>query len=214
MWPLLACSVVALAIIMEKLFQLLLLRPAYTRLASQVMQYLQQGMIQEAIHLCAESKCPLAEIPLAVLRRFGQRRDLLKEALRDRADVELPLLERHLPALSTIAHIAPLIGLCGTVIGMIEAFQAIEQATGQVTPGQLASGIWQALITTAAGLGIAIPAYLVYNWLVSYVNRFIAVIEQDGLQLIETLAELARQRTRAGQRRLSQHPAPVKEDVD
>jgi len=103
---------------------------------------------------------------------------------------EVPRLEKNLGVLATIAHIAPLIGLLGTVTGMVRAFQVIEQkavAMTPVNPGDLAGGIWEALITTVAGLAVAIPTYVAYNFLVTKVDGFVLEMEKSATDLVNIL---------------------------
>ena len=101
-------------------------------------------------------------------------------------------MEKNLPALATIAHISPLLGLLGTVTGMVRCFQAIQAkavSLHPVSPGDLAGGIWEALLTTVAGLIVAIPTFVAYNYLVNRVNHFILEIEKAATELVNFLTE-------------------------
>jgi len=105
--------------------------------------------------------------------------------MEDAASFEVPYLEKYLAILVTIATIAPLLGLLGTVTGLIRAFMVIQLKGGLVNPGDLAQGIWEALITTVAGLTIAIPTYIAYNYFVSRVNNFITEMEKSTTRLLD-----------------------------
>ncbi|GAG22375.1 unnamed protein product, partial [marine sediment metagenome] len=108
-----------------------------------------------------------------------------------------PLLGKNLGVLATIAHIAPLLGLLGTVVGMLKAFQVIEgkaMSMVPVNPGDLAGGIWEALITTVAGLSVAIPTYVAYNYLVSRVDSFVLDMEKSATELVNLLSDQRRTR--------------------
>ena len=107
----------------------------------------------------------------------------VKEAMGEAGGRELPFLEKYLQLLSTIAHICPLLGILGTVSGMIELFSDIQSQAGVIGPGELAGGIWEALITTAAGLAVAIPSLLAHNYFVSRVDGFLTDVEQASMEL-------------------------------
>ena len=104
----------------------------------------------------------------------------------------MPRLEKHIGLLSTIAHISPLLGLLGTVTGMVRAFQVIQEKTASfnpVSPGDLAGGIWEALLTTVAGLIVAIPTVVVYNYLVNRVDEFVVEMERSATEVINILSQ-------------------------
>ncbi|MDD5440545.1 MAG: MotA/TolQ/ExbB proton channel family protein, partial [Candidatus Omnitrophica bacterium] len=104
---------------------------------------------------------------------------------------EVPRLEKNLNILATVAHIAPLLGLLGSVVGMVKAFQAIQHQAANMMPitmGDLAGGIWEALISTVAGLSVAIPAYVAYNFLVSKVDGFVLDMERSATELVNILS--------------------------
>ena len=118
---------------------------------------------------------------------MGLCAQVVREAIEDAGHLEVPRLERYLSALATCANIAPLLGLLGTVVGMIKAFAQIQHLKGQVNPEDLAEGISNALVTTAAGLTVAIPTLVVYNYFVSRVNRFALQMEEAS----SSVADLA-----------------------
>jgi biopolymer transport protein ExbB len=124
---------------------------------------------------------------LAGLMKFGQGRDEMKEAIEDNANQEIPILERNLPTLSTIGNICPLLGLLGTVFGMVKAFNVIA-VMGVGKPEALAGGISEALLTTAFGLSVAIPTIVIYNYLSHRVDKLIREMEVNCVELIDLLS--------------------------
>lgn len=170
---LLAMSVAALAIFLAKLWQFRLLRPGETGRVHRALSLWQAGRTGEALALLEGARGPSAAIVNAAMR--GLRRGLnpdqaREEALRLGGEV-LEDLKSWLRPLEVIASLAPLLGLFGTVLGMIEAFRQLEAAGNQVDPSILSGGIWEALLTTAVGLAVAIPAVVALNWLERRVER-------------------------------------------
>ena len=148
MWPILLCSVVAFAIVIERLIVLRREQIDTKAFMDQVSKALKRNKIMEAIDLCERTKGPIANILNAGILKHDRARSEIREAIEDSSVHELPRLERNLPVLATIAHIAPLLGLLGTVTGMVSAFQVIESKASSlnpVNPGDLAGGIWEAL---------------------------------------------------------------------
>jgi biopolymer transport protein ExbB len=187
MWPIMFCSVVALAIIWDR-FRFLRRATIDTREFMDTMrQILRQNRIQEAINICDETDAPVARIMKAGILKNNRSKEEIREAIEDAGNLEMPHLERHLSALATCANIAPLLGLLGTVSGMIKAFEQIQNKRGQVNPSDLAEGIGNALVTTAAGLAVAIPILVVYNWLVTRVDNMVVEMEISSAELVELL---------------------------
>ena len=145
-----------------------------------------------AVKLCENTAGPVARICKMALLKHDRPKPEMREAVEDAAIHEVPVLEKRLSILATIAHISPLLGLLGTVIGMIKAFHKIQELTmagSPVDPGQLAEGIWEALITTAFGLLVAIPTFVAYNYLVSKVNNIVTDMERSATDLVNLLVE-------------------------
>ena len=164
MWPIVALSVLEVAIILERAWTLLVRaeRIVPKGLVPEVEARLDEGQIEEAVVVCRKSDSMMARVLLAGLRLQGKPRAMIREALEDAGRRESRELDRFLGTLAAIAGVAPLMGLLGTVLGMIQIFQEIESKhIGQYE--SLAGGIYVALITTAAGLIVAIPAYLAYR---------------------------------------------------
>ena len=132
-------------------------------------------------------RAPIARIIKAGLLRYNRSKEDIREAIEDAGQLEIPRLERYLTALSTCAHVTPLLGLLGTVQGMIKCFATIENKQGQVNPSDLAEGIANALITTFTGLFVAIPTLVVYNYLVARVDTMVLEMEVSSSELVDAL---------------------------
>ena len=190
MWPLLLLSVLAVTVM---IWRWLALREA-TRNVAELMKELRGRLVASdvpgAIEVCEKIGGPVASIVKAGLLRFGRSREEVERSLQDASAHELAVLERGLPVLATIAMIAPLLGFLGTVTGMINSFEALA-AVGLNNPAAVARGISQALITTAAGLMIAIPVQMAYNYFVTRVNALVRSMEAAANLVIEALADAA-----------------------
>ena len=192
MWPILLCSVVAFAIVVERLVQLRKAQIDTKVFMEQISKSLKRNKIMEALELCDRTPGPIAHILKAGILKHDRPRAEVRESIEDASIHEVPRLEKNLPVLATVAHIAPLLGLLGTVTGMVAAFQVIEnKASGlnPINPGDLAAGIWEALLTTVAGLCVAIPTFVAYNYLVSRVDGFVLDMERSATDLLNILAE-------------------------
>jgi biopolymer transport protein ExbB len=111
----------------------------------------------------------------------------LNNAIQERAAIELPQLESHLSIINVVATVSPLIGLLGTVLGMIQAFDVMASSAGGAKPDELAGGISVALITTAAGMIIAIPAMVLYNWLKTMIENYVMLVEEAAIHMVDAL---------------------------
>jgi len=189
MYPLVLCSMIALGVIIAKAWTLWLAHRGTSRVLHDVEDAALKGDIDGAIMIAHQTAGPASAILLAGLRRIKSKRlgaGELEAAVATTGTIELGFLERGLVILATIANVAPLLGFLGTVAGMITAFGAIE-AAGDVDPALVAGGIKVALLTTAAGLVIAIPVNIFYNAFVTRIDKLILDMEQ-GAQKIFNLA--------------------------
>ncbi|MFQ5679673.1 MAG: MotA/TolQ/ExbB proton channel family protein [Gemmatimonadota bacterium] len=189
MYPLILCSLVALGVIIAKAWTLWVAHRESRRLLSEIEALGVHGRLNDAIERAETTPGPVAAILLAGLLRVREQRYTgsdVQAAIKTTGAIELDFLERGLVVLATIANIAPMLGFLGTVIGMILAFQAIEIA-GQVEPALVASGIKVALITTAAGLTIAIPVNVAYNFFVTRVDQLIADMEEGAQAVLDLI---------------------------
>ena len=192
MWPILLCSVIAFAIVIERLLRLRQEQIDTKSFMEQISKSLKRNKVMEALDLCDRTGGPIASILKAGILKHDRPRAEIREAIEDASVHEVPRLERNLPVLATVAHVAPLLGLLGTVTGLVAAFQVIESkatALNPVNPGDLAGGIWEALLTTVFGLCVAIPTYVAYNYLVSRVDGFVLDMERSATDLLNILAE-------------------------
>ena len=198
MWPLLALLVLAVAVIIERYRSLKLLETDSTSLREEVVALLSEDKIEESLELCDRARGPVPAILSNGLRKFL----VLRRLNYDPAQMEqqviksmetygvniVAALERHLPILATIASVAPMLGFLGTVQGMIVAFGDIEANIGQQNIVQAAaSGIRVALLTTAFGLVVGIPAYIAFNYFTGIINDFVLQVESSAADLIEVV---------------------------
>lgn len=186
MYPILLCSVFALGIFLERMWTFSRVRRGTETLVREVEELVRKSRGDEAIIVCQRAGTPLARIFIMALRAAGRSRDQLKSVVEEVGRREAAPLERYLGLLATIANIAPLLGLLGTVFGMIEAFRVIA-LQGSGTPATLGGGISEALITTASGLSVAIPTLLLHRYLSSRVDRIVLEMEEHSLHMVELL---------------------------
>ena len=192
MVPIVVFSVVALAVFLERLWSLRADRVIPRTLTQLVQQKVTQKKPAEALALCETSKSSMSAILIAGLKRYGRSRSVVKESFEEVGRLEVNELSRYVEVMGTIATVAPLTGLLGTVIGMIDVFRTVVaevgQTAGAVNPASLANGIWVALLTTAAGLTVAIPTYLGYRYLLSRVDHLSVEMEEVSLELLDVMA--------------------------
>jgi biopolymer transport protein ExbB len=186
MIPLFICSVISIAIIAERFWSLQQKRIAPTELVTQIWQWLKFDQVDQGRIKALQNNSPLGQILAAGLINRNSSRDITKESILDIGRHVTVALERNLNTLGTIAAISPLIGLLGTVIGMIKVF-AVITAEGVGNPETLAGGISEALITTATGLVVAIPSLIFYRYFRGKINKLVVGMEEQAMQLIEIL---------------------------
>lgn len=185
--PIFIVSLVALAIFIERMITLRRARIDTETFMREIKEIVRRGGIYEAIHRCAKTPGPIAAIIKAGLEKREKTHMEMKDAIESAGKAEIYVLERNLGVLATIASIAPLLGFTGTVLGMIKAFMQIESLGGNVNASVLAGGIWEALITTVAGLIVGIITLVAYNYLVDRVQRFVFEMEVSSQDLIKVL---------------------------
>jgi len=186
MVPIIACSIIAFAIIAERLWTLRVKRVIPRQLVAQVWDQAKQKNLDVERLQELRAGSPLGRILAAGLMNRSSTRDIMKEAIEDTGRHVVHELERYLNTLGTIASISPLLGLLGTVIGMIQVFSTIT-TQGVGNPAALAGGISQALITTAAGMSVAIPSLMAYRYFRGKVNMLVIRMEQQALRMVEVL---------------------------
>lgn len=191
MIPILGSSVVALAFFMERLWALQRAKILPSRFIEVVRKMLDEGRFREAETLCQANEAPIAAMLEAGIHNAGRPRAIIKEVMLEKGEREVFFMERFTGALGAIATVAPLMGLLGTVVGMISVFQGVMVQSGQggvVDAGALAGGIWEAMITTAAGLTVAIPVFLGHRYVMSRIDRHAVDLEDISLSILDLLA--------------------------
>ena len=186
MVPLILSSIIAAAIFLERLWTLQRRRVLPAELTDKVWKWVEQGQIQDKHIAALQQNSPLGKILAAGLANRSRERNIMKESIEDTGRHVVHELERFLNALGTIASISPLMGLLGTVLGMIRTFNSLNQG-GAGNPAALAGGIAEALITTAAGLTVAIPALLAYKYLRGRVADLVVGMEKEAIKLVEAI---------------------------
>jgi biopolymer transport protein ExbB len=198
MWAILAASVVGLAVFFERIYTLQRDKVVPKLLVDRIRALVSKGKISEALVVCEEHRASIASLMAAALRAYeqGKERGAVKEAVDEVGRREVAHLDRNLEIIGTVASISPLMGLLGTVIGMIGVFQDFVEAyaSGSVGPDTFAQGIWVALITTAFGLIVAIPMLMAYKFLQGRNDRLVVDMEEDALGLVDLLDDYQRGR--------------------
>jgi biopolymer transport protein ExbB len=193
MIPILLGSIVALAIILERAWKLWKIRLNFAQFAQEIFLLLERGQVQKAVEQCGKVKHPIAEVfKLGIMNRHQKREEL--EAMMEReGEEQVQYLEQYLGALLIIIGIEPMLGFLGTITGLIRAFMAWERLGANITVSALAAGIYEAMITTAAGLIIAIPFYIIYHLIIGKIKSYAQEMSYYGNELIDVLV-----RTREG----------------
>lgn len=191
MWLLLLLSIIAISIFFERLIFFHRSTIRVGEFLRGLANLLSRRNYAEALHESAGTPGPVARvIHAAIIRHHASRADL-KEIVQEAGQMEIPRLERFLPMLTTIATIAPLVGLLGTVTGLIEAFVALSSQAGYASSMEVSAGIYKALLTTAAGLVVAIPTALAHAFLSSRVNALIHDMERGGIEIVNLISDTA-----------------------
>ena len=199
MWPVLVCLIIGLAISFERIISLNLADINTDAFVGRVKEALEQDGIAAAENLCAQKRGPVASVFQAGLLRADEGVDAVEEAVVSYGSIEMSFLERGLVWLSLFISVAPMLGFLGTVIGMIQAFDAIESA-GDISPRLVAGGIKVALLTTAFGLIVAVILQFFYNYAVSKIDRIVAEMEDASIELVDALAALEQEESVTGEK--------------
>jgi biopolymer transport protein ExbB len=191
-YPIILCSIIAFSIILERLYYLRRMRIDAVDFMNRIENALKYNKIAEAVKICEDTEGPIARIIKAGILKYDRPKQEIRETIEDTGNQEVPKLEKRIKILATIAHISPLLGLLGTITGMMKTFQVIQMKAGALNPvsaGDLAGGVWEALMTTAAGLMVAIPAIVAYHYLNSRVQDFTLEMERSATELINILSQ-------------------------
>ena len=190
MWPLLLCSIIALAIIAERFWTLQKRNVAPADLLQQVLDHEKANRVSDDLLKLLVKSSPLGRLFAVGLVNRDHGREIMKEAIEEEGSIVVHELDRYLNTLGTIAAITPLLGLLGTVIGMIQVFTSITpevMTQGIGDPTVLAAGISKALITTATGLAIGIPALMFHRYFKGKVHSLTVAMEQQSIKLVEII---------------------------
>jgi biopolymer transport protein ExbB len=187
--PILFCSVLALAIFLERLIRFSKIRIRGFKLVEKVAQHLRDNEHIKALDLARGSRSPMGHILAHAIEVMDQDRETIETVIVHSTEEEVRELSQYLQALATIGSIAPLLGLLGTVIGMIKAFMVIQQMGGKVNAAVLAGGIWEAMLTTALGLAVALPTIVAHSYLISRVDRFEAQLQDGSVSFIKAVGK-------------------------
>ena len=189
MWPVLICLIIGLAIAFERIITLNRADINTRKFIVGIKHSLDDGGVSAAEEICAKTRGPVAAVFQAGLLRHDEGMDAVEKAVVSYGSIEMSFLERGLVWLSLFISLAPMLGFLGTVVGMIEAFDAIESA-GDISPSLVAGGIKVALLTTAFGLIVAIILQFFYNYAVSKIDRIVVEMEDASIELIDSLVLL------------------------
>lgn len=188
MIPILLCSILSLSIFLERLWVLQKKRVIPPRFIVEVEHLLRSEKISDAINLCKGTNSPISRILLNGIKNFGKKREEIKEIIEEVGKREVAYLDKHVETLSTIASISTLLGLLGTIAGMIKTFGVISLQE-VVNPSMLAGGISEALYTTSAGLSVAIPTLVFYRYISGKSDSLILEMEEYCLRMVELIKE-------------------------
>lgn len=188
MYPIAFCSIVALGIFLERLWALRKGKVVPRGFLIEVIDLVAKGKLTEAMTLCKRTDASVAHVLYAGLSHYGKRREAIKERMEEVGRREVANLERYINVVGTIAGVAPLLGLLGTVSGMIKSFNVIA-LQGVAEPGALAGGISEALLTTAAGLIVAIPSFVMHRYLRNRVHSLALEMEEVALRILDLLGK-------------------------
>jgi biopolymer transport protein ExbB len=188
MWLLLVCSVLAGMIFLERLLHLHRAQIGAEDFLNGIFNIVNRNNIAEAVSICDETPGPVAHIARAAVLQHQGSREAIAHQIVEAGTAEIPRLERNLNVLLTLAQVAPLLGLLGTVLGMMRVLLTVEEKAPLVHAGDLAGGLWQALITSAAGLAVAIPTYVAYNFLAGRVETIVLDMERASCRILGFLA--------------------------
>jgi biopolymer transport protein ExbB len=189
LWLILFCSIISVTVFFERAFYLHRATIQVGEFLRGLAKLIQHRNFAEALHECAGTPGPVARVIHAALLRHDAPRGELKEIVQEAGQLEVPKLESNLLVLSTITFVAPLIGLLGTVTGLIEVFVTISTQSGYASTTDISRGLYQSLLTTASGLVVAIPSFVAYSYLSSRVNILLHDIERGGIEIVNLITE-------------------------
>ena len=189
MWLILLAAAIALATFIERVLYCHQSQINSAEFLNGVRTVLKRDNVVEAIAICDATPSPVARIVKTAILNRDRGRDRVREAVEEAGLTEVPRLEEKLNLLATIAQIAPLLGLLGTILGFMDIFSKVQEAGLYAHLEQLSHGIWQALICAAAGIAVAIPVHAGYNYLVSRINKIVLDMERAAAEIVNIVTE-------------------------
>ena len=189
MWPILLSSIIGLAVSIDRFIMLRKAKINVPAFMVRIRGFIKKKDISGAISYCMQEKSPVANIVRKGLKKYKYGHDRVKDSIENAGSQDISKLEKGLSVLASVAGIAPLLGFLGTVTGMIQAFMTIQDLAGAANPSDLAGGIWEALITTAFGLIIGIPAFALYNYFLSAVKKLVGEMETVANDVIDVIQD-------------------------
>lgn len=190
MWLIILCSITALGVFFERLLYLHKASIPVGDLLRGLGNLLRKKNYAEALQECAGTPGPVARVAHALIVRHDAPRSELREVAQEAGQLEVPKLERNLPLLATIAYTTPLLGLLGTLLGLLESFQEIAAQSGYATATDVAAGVYESLLTSSASLAVAIPAFVAYSYLSARINSLIHDMERAGIEILAIFDEV------------------------
>jgi biopolymer transport protein ExbB len=186
-WIILGCGIVALMLFLERLLSLHRARIKSEDFIAGICNNLQRGNVKEAMAICDDTPGPVAVIVrAAILNRQGDK-DSIRTAIENAGRTEISRMERRLSILATVAQVAPIFGLLGTVLGLVKSLQVMKAAAPLVQPADVMGGLMQALVTTAVGLAVAAPCYIAFNFLTGKVEKIVIDMERASSDILAFL---------------------------
>ncbi|HEY3931507.1 MAG TPA: MotA/TolQ/ExbB proton channel family protein [Verrucomicrobiae bacterium] len=189
-WLILIAAAIAIAVFIERALHCHRAQINSVEFLNGVRNVLKRDNVVEAISICDATPGPVARLVKTAILNRDKGRERVREAVEESGLTEVPLLEEKLNLLATIAQIAPLLGLLGTIVGLMEIFSQVQEAGLYAHIGQLSHGIWRALICAAAGIAVAIFAHAGYNYLVSRVNKIVLDMERASGEIVNIVTEI------------------------
>lgn len=195
MWLLLGCSILTVAISLERYFHFHRARIDVGDLLHGLRNLVRNRNYAEALHECAGTPGPVARVIHSALIRHDSPRTELKEIVQESGQLEVPKLEKYLAVLLSVAYVAPLIGLLGTILGLVNTFVQVNAAGGYATATEISKGVYTSLISSAAGLKVAIPAFVLYSFLRAYAKTLMHDMERAGIEIVNIICDLRKERS-------------------
>ncbi len=189
MWLIIGCSFIGMGIFAERFFHFHRCAINVGDLLHGLSNLIRKKNFAEALHESAGTPGPVARVIHAAILRHDAPRNELKDIVQEAGQLEVPRLERYLPALLTISYVAPLIGLLGTVVGMTNTFMAVSSSSGYATPTDISRGVYESLVTSAAGLAVAIVIYTLYSFLAATARSLMHEMERGGIEIVNIICD-------------------------